>query len=257
MSSTTLPYVIGNWKMNLDIEGAIALAIAVAEMADATVDEVGIGIAAPYPWIPLIAGELAASSLLIGAQDVSANDQGAFTGEVSAGMLAPWCTFTIVGHSERRQHHGESDDLIRSKLDATLAHGMAPVLCVGETHEQREAGDAFEVVSRQVTRAVGHLDRQQLRNILIAYEPVWAIGTGNTAQPRDAQAMAAHIRAALAEINSESANHAPILYGGSVTPDNASPYFDQDDVDGALVGGASLDPESFLPIVRAALENRG
>jgi triosephosphate isomerase len=243
--------------MNLDIEGAISLARAIAEIADASIDEIGVGIAAPFPWIPLIATETSESSLLIGAQDVSANDKGAFTGEVSAGMLAPWCTFAIVGHSERRQHHRETDELIRAKLDATLANGMAPVLCVGETQDQRDAGDALEVVSRQVRHSAGHLDGLLLRSILVAYEPVWAIGTGNTAEPRDAQAMAAHIRFLLAEIDAESATSTPILYGGSVTPDNASLYIDQEDVDGALVGGASLNLDSFLPIVGAVLENRG
>ncbi|MBA2775693.1 MAG: triose-phosphate isomerase [Chloroflexia bacterium] len=255
MSSSTLPYVIGNWKMNLDVEGAMTLAIATAEMADSAVDEVGVGIAAPFPWIPLIASELAESSLLIGSQDVSAHDSGAFTGEVSAGMLAPWCTFAIVGHSERRQHHRESDELIRDKLESTLESGMAAVVCVGETQRQRDAGKALDVVARQITTAAGHLEGARLRNILVAYEPVWAIGTGQTAQPDDAQAIAAHIRSLLAEVDSEASHEIPILYGGSVTADNASHFFEQEDIDGALVGGASLISESFFQIVRAAVES--
>lgn len=257
MSSTTLPYIIGNWKMNLDIESALSLATAVAGLADSMVEEVGVGVAAPFPWIPLVSSELAETSLLVGSQDVSPHDSGAFTGEVSAGMLAPWCTFCIVGHSERRQFHGESDDVIKSKLDATLANGMAPVLCVGETQAQRDAGDALSVVSSQLALATGHLNDEQLRNILVAYEPVWAIGTGVTAQPRDAQGMAAHIRSELATVSRDAAREVPILYGGSVNRDNAGLFLIQDDIDGALVGGASLDAAQFLHIVRAAREMNG
>ncbi|HYJ12321.1 MAG TPA: triose-phosphate isomerase [Thermomicrobiales bacterium] len=248
-----MPYILGNWKMNLDIETAMSVAADVADIANDAADDVGVGVAIPYPWIPLIAGEHAESNLLIGAQDVSPEESGAFTGDVSAGMLAPWCTFVIIGHSERRSIHGESNALVRAKLAAALAHGMAPVLCVGETQAQRDAGLTMDVVSDQVRSASTHLGGVELRSLLVAYEPVWAIGTGLTAEPTDAQAVAAHIRQVLGTVDIEAAASVPILYGGSVNGDNADAYFACPDVDGALVGGASLSADAFLPIVRAAL----
>ena len=216
MTSTRMPYVIGNWKMNLDVESAMELAEASAEMANDTAGAVGVGVAIPYPWIPLISSELFDSNLLVGAQDVSAQTNGAHTGDVSAAMLSPWCAFTIVGHSERRQNHGESNDLVRAKLDAVLANDMAPVLCVGESQAERNDGRAFEVVSAQLTSALGHIAGPDLEGILIAYEPVWAIGTGITATPAAAQEMAAHIRAYLESIDVAAGARVPILYGGSV-----------------------------------------
>ncbi len=251
--TTRMPYIIGNWKMNLDIEQAMSLAGDVADMANDAGDDVGVGVAIPFPWIPLIASEYAESSLLIGAQDVSPHVEGAFTGDVSAGMLAPWCTFAIVGHSERRQHHGETDDLARAKVDAVLANQLAPVLCVGETQAERDAGSALDVIAAQVNAATRHLGATQLRGLLIAYEPVWAIGTGQTASPADAQEVAAHIRAQLAAIDETAAGMVPVLYGGSVKADNAAAFFAEADIDGALVGGASLDAPSFLEIIRGAL----
>jgi triosephosphate isomerase len=250
-----MPYVIGNWKMNLDVEAAMSLAEAVSEMADETTGEVGLGIAVPSLWIPLIASEYAESSLLVGAQDVSPNEKGAYTGDISAGMLAPWCTFSLVGHSERRQYHDETDDLVRDKLNAVIASEMAAVLCVGETQDQRNAGKAIDVVTAQVRRAAGHLNPSQLTSLLVAYEPVWAIGTGNTATPNDAQSMSAHIRSILAEIDVDSAGTVPVLYGGSVNATNAASFFAEADIDGALVGSASLEAGSFLHIVKAAIEN--
>ncbi|MDQ3655511.1 MAG: triose-phosphate isomerase [Chloroflexota bacterium] len=254
MSSTTMPYVIGNWKMNLDVELAMALAEAAAEIADEAADDVGVGVAIPSLWIPLISSEYFETSLLVGAQDCSPKESGAFTGDISAAMLSPWCSFTIVGHSERRQHHGEGDDLVRAKLDAVIGHDMAALLCVGESQAERDRGQAFEVVAGQVRRATGHLDPGQLRNLLIAYEPVWAIGTGDTASPDDAQAMAAHIRDTISTIDPDAAE-VPILYGGSVNPGNAASFFSKDDIDGALVGGASLVAADFAGIVHAAREN--
>ncbi len=257
MSSTTMPYVIGNWKMNLDVELAMALAETTAEIANEAADEVGAGIAVPSLWIPLISSEYFETSLLIGAQDCSPHASGAFTGEISAPMLSPWCSFTMVGHSERRQHHGEGDTLVRAKLDAIIANDMAALLCVGENQIQRDEGQALEVVAEQVTTATEHLDSGQLRNLLVAYEPVWAIGTSNTASPDDAQAMAAHIRGLLSSIDPEAALEVPILYGGSVNAGNAADFFDREDIDGALVGGASLDASGFAAIVRAAREMGG
>lgn len=256
MTSTTMPYIIGNWKMNLDVESAMALAGAVADIANDAANDVGVGIAIPHLWIPLIASEYSDTNLIFGAQDVSEHDQGAYTGEVSAAMLAPWCAFTIVGHSERRQYHGETDDLVRAKLDAAMAHEMAVLLCVGETQEQRDRGEALDVVCRQLELATGHLEQSRLGSLLIAYEPVWAIGTGNTASPADAQEIAAQLRSWLAGKWGDTASEVPILYGGSVNADNAGAYVALEDIDGALVGGSSLKAEDFLEIVRAALQNR-
>jgi triosephosphate isomerase len=239
--------------MNLDIESAMSLAADVADIANDAADEVGIGVAVPYLWIPLIASEHAESNLLIGAQDVSPEESGAFTGDVSANMLAPWCTFVIVGHSERRSIHGETNTLVRAKLNAALANGMAPVLCVGETQAQREASQTLDVVSQQMQSAIEGLGPVELRSLLIAYEPVWAIGSGLTAEPTDAQAVADQIRQILGTIDQEAAAAVPILYGGSVKGSNAEAYFGCQDIDGALVGGASLTADAFLPIVRAAL----
>ncbi len=213
---------------------------------------VRVGVAVPNVWIPAISSEFFDTSLLIGAQDVSPHDHGAFTGEVSAAMLSPWCAFTLIGHSERRLHHGESDSLIRAKLDAAIDNEMAAVLCVGETLAQREVGDAFSVVAAQITGAAGHLDQERIQSLLIAYEPVWAIGTGKSATPDDAQRMAAHIRSLIAVISNDTASDVPILYGGSVNPANAAGFLAQPDVDGALVGGASLDADDFRKIVDAA-----
>lgn len=254
MSSTTMPYVIGNWKMNLDVEAAMALAGAAAEMANEAEEVVGVGIAIPSLWIPLISSEYFETSLLVGAQDCSAHESGAFTGDISASMLSPWCSFSLAGHSERREHHGEGNDLVRAKLDAIISHDMAAVLCVGESQAQRERGETLDVVAEQVRSATGHLDPGQLRNLLVAYEPVWAIGTGNTASPDDAQAVAAQIRANLAMTDPEGAAEVPILYGGSVNPGNAASFFAGEDIDGALVGGASLVAADFAAIVRAARE---
>lgn len=251
--SDRMPYILGNWKMNLDIESAMSLAADVADIANDAADDIGIGVAVPYLWIPLIASEHAESNLLVGAQDVSPEQTGAFTGDVSAGMLAPWCTFVIIGHSERRSIHGETNQLVRAKLDAALANGMAPVLCVGETQAQREANQTFDVVSEQVRSAIEGLGPVELRSLLVAYEPVWAIGSGLTAEPTDTQAVAAQIRQILGTVDHEAAAAVPILYGGSVKGSNAQAYFECQDIDGALVGGASLSADAFLPIVRAAL----
>jgi triosephosphate isomerase len=253
MSSSTMPYVIGNWKMNLDIEAAMALAGEAAEMANAAVSDVRVGVAVPFPWIPLVASAAVESELLVGCQDVSSRDQGAFTGDVSAAMVAPWCTFAIVGHSERRVLHGETDDVVRAKLEQVLANRLAAVLCVGETQAQRDRGEALPTVERQLTVATVTLDGDALRGILVAYEPVWAIGTGHTPTPADAQEMAAHIRTVLARLAQDAAPEVPILYGGSVNGENAAAFFNEDDIDGGLVGGASLDPESFFQVIQAAV----
>ena len=251
MSEQHLPYILGNWKMNLDIESALELGSACAEMANATAGNVGIGIAAPDLWLPSLAIEFSESSLLIGAQDVSAHLEGAFTGEVSAPMLAPWCTFSLVGHSERRQHHQESDADANVKIGHLLENGLTSVLCVGESAQERSAGNAESVVTAQLQGALkGHVD-SVFDSLIVAYEPVWAIGSGVTPQPADVQAMAFRIRTVLSELQGTASSTVPVLYGGSVNGQNAGPILALDDIDGALVGSASLSADAFVTIIEA------
>jgi triosephosphate isomerase len=232
------------------------LARTTAGIADATAGVVTTGIAVPFPFIPAVAEAVASSPLLVGAQDVSRHETGAHTGDVAASMIAPWCGFAIVGHSERRQDHGETDDMVRGKIAALHAAGLTALVCVGETAFQRENGEAIAVVTAQVRAAVRNLDDSHGNALMIAYEPVWAIGTGASAQPRDAQHMGAVIRGELAAIGSQTALRVPILYGGSVTGSNAGLYLDQPGIDGALVGGASLKAPEFAAIVHRAVALR-
>jgi triosephosphate isomerase len=209
----------------------------------------------PFPLLPSVAEVIALDGDLdLGAQDCHWEAEGAWTGAVSAPMIAATgARWVLVGHSERRQHFGETDETCARKLRAALEHGLKPILCVGETLEERETGKARAVVLRQLTRAADGLDQPGYRRLAIAYEPVWAIGTGRTAAPHDAQETHAAVRDVLASIaTSELAEEIPILYGGSVKPDNARELLEQADVDGALVGGASLDPEAFARIAGAA-----
>jgi triosephosphate isomerase len=212
----------------------------------------------PFPLLQAAARALASrDDVELGAQNSHWEAEGAFTGEVSPPMIAAaGGRWVLVGHSERRQLFGETDETCRRKVRAALEHGLRPLLCVGETSEEREAGRARAVVLSQLTRAADGLDRDGYRRLAIAYEPVWAIGTGRTAAPRDAQEMHAAVREALARIvSAEVARAIPVLYGGSVKPDNASELLTRPDVDGALVGGASLDPVSFAQIVAAGAES--
>jgi len=191
------------------------------------------------------------SAVAVGAQDCSHAESGAYTGEVAAGMLKDaGCCWVILGHSERRQYHGESDELVSAKLGAALSAGVQPILCVGETREEREAGSAESVVAAQLAGALaGH---SELAQLVVAYEPVWAIGTGLTATPEQAQEMHAFIRQQLGGVAGADANATRILYGGSVKPNNAAELFSQPDIDGALVGGASLVAADFAAIINAA-----
>ncbi|HYO48163.1 MAG TPA: triose-phosphate isomerase [Gemmatimonadota bacterium] len=214
----------------------------------------------PFPLLPAAARALASrEDVELGAQNSHWQVEGAFTGEVSPPMIAAaGARWVLVGHSERRQLFGETDEMCGRKVRAALEHGLRPMLCVGETLEEREAGRARAVVLSQLTRAADGLDREGYRRLAIAYEPVWAIGTGRTAAPRDAQEMHAAARDVLAQIASpELARAIPVLYGGSVKPDNAVKLLAQPDVDGALVGGASLDPVEFSGILAAACEAAG
>lgn len=251
MSNRT-PLIAGNWKMHRGVDDSVALARAVLHRLDRNTSvEVLIApvFTALYP-VHEALGENARVKL--GAQDVFWEDEGAFTGEVSAPLLKDvGCEYVIVGHSERRQHFGETDDMVRRKVGAVLSHGLSVIVCVGETLEEREAGRTEAVVLNQLDVAVRGLNT--LARMVIAYEPVWAIGTGRTAKPDDAQAVHAAIRRRLASRFGEAEAQAiRILYGGSVKPGNAAELLAQPDIDGALVGGASLDADSFLAIIEAA-----
>jgi triosephosphate isomerase len=205
----------------------------------------------PFVYVADTAVSLASSDIRWGAQDVSSKEQGAYTGEVSAAMLRELgCRYAIVGHSERRAYHGEDDQLVADKAKAALAHGLTPIVCVGETLEQRDAGQTEAVVKRQLS-AVIHTLGHCAGEMVVAYEPVWAIGTGRTATPEQAQAVHEVLRAQLRAATAQAATM-KILYGGSVKPDNAATLFAQADIDGGLIGGAALKASDFVAICRAA-----
>ena len=239
--------VVGNWKMHGSRPVNAALLDGILQ-ARPFASEVAVCV--PFPFLSETAVTLTGSELRWGAQDCSAHEQGAFTGEVSAGMLAEFgCRHVIVGHSERRALHAESDQLVADKAKAALARGVTPIVCVGETLAQREAGQTEAVVKRQVS-AVIHTLGHCAGEMVVAYEPVWAIGTGLTATPEQAQAVHAMLRAQLRAATAH-ADVMKLLYGGSVKPDNAAALFAQPDIDGGLIGGASLKAADFVAICRA------
>lgn len=244
------PYIAGNWKMNMTIEQAEQLARA---LVDGVPSNAGVEVAVipPFLAIPSVARAIEGSSVHLGAQDVYFEKSGAFTGEISAGMLADaGCRFALVGHSERRHVLKESDEIVRKKLEALLEQGLEVILCVGELIEEREANETEKRLNIQIRTGLEGLVSDQMKNITIAYEPVWAIGTGKTATTAQAQEAHKFIRNLVAEIfDRDVANGVRIQYGGSVKPDNAAELMAQPDVDGALVGGAALKAESFLGII--------
>jgi triosephosphate isomerase len=249
------PLVAGNWKMNpADRAAALALATAVAEhTAPLTEDErVDVVVCPPAIWLRDVAAALDGTAVRVGAQTMHEDDTGAFTGEISPRMLDGVARYVIVGHSERRRLFGETDAAVAAKVASAVAHGMVPIAAVGETADERRAGQTDAVLDRQVRAAISQLERLAGSRLVVAYEPVWAIGTGDAASGADAQAGAALIRGILAEGDADAAAAIRILYGGSVEPELAAEYFSQPDVDGALVGGASLDARAFAAIVRAA-----
>jgi triosephosphate isomerase len=243
------PLVVGNWKMH----GSRASVTELLEGLGRALDGLSAEVAVCPTYVHLSqALELCeGSTVAVGAQDCSAMESGAYTGEVAASMLADiGCRWVILGHSERRQYHGESDQLVAAKLSAAVAAGLQPILCVGETREQREGGEAETVVGGQL---IGALAKQSgLEGLVVAYEPVWAIGTGLSATPEQAQAMHGFIRDALGNISGVDAAQTRLLYGGSVKAGNAADLFARADIDGALVGGASLVAEDFSAIAAAA-----
>lgn len=243
--------VAGNWKMNTDLAEAVRLASEVARAVEG--DAVAVAICPPFVSLEAAAEVIRDTSVRLGAQNMHAEESGAFTGEVSAPMLASvGCYYVILGHSERRQLFGETDDSVNRKLKAALRHGLVPILCVGETLEQREAGREEEVVGEQLRAALDGVQIADASRLVVAYEPVWAIGTGRTASPEQAQAMHRFVRDRLEDAAGEIGRSVEILYGGSVKPNNAAELFAQPDIDGGLIGGASLDAESFAAIINAA-----
>ena len=244
--ATARRMVVGNWKMNGEREANAPLLAALIHAAPFAASVV---VCPPFPYLGDVAAALASSGIGWGAQDCSAHASGAYTGEISTTMLADLgCSHVIVGHSERRAMHGESDNLVARKARQALIAGIVPIVCVGETLAERDAEQTAAVVSRQLAAVVDLLAGDIVR-VVLAYEPVWAIGTGLTATPRQAQAVHAHLRSVL---RSAGAAAVPILYGGSVKPDNAAALFAEADIDGGLIGGASLQAEPFISICRAA-----
>ncbi|MBP6901323.1 MAG: triose-phosphate isomerase [Burkholderiaceae bacterium] len=240
--------VAGNWKMHGSHPANAQLLSGIVASRPFGCD---VAVCVPFPYLSETAVALAGSDVRWGAQDCSAHEQGAYTGEVSAGMLAEFgCRYAIVGHSERRQYHGESDQLVADKAKAALAKGVTPIVCVGETLAQREAGETEAVVKRQLS-AVIHTLGHCVSEMVVAYEPVWAIGTGKVATPEQAQAVHALLRAQL-KAATPHADGMKILYGGSMKPDNAATLLAQADIDGGLIGGASLKAADFVAICRAA-----
>ncbi len=244
--------ISGNWKMHLELKDALELARGLKNRVRANVDR-GVSICPPYPFLEPIARLLEDSPVAVGSQDIDTELKGARTGAVSASMVrSVGCSFTLVGHSERRSVFGDSNQVVAKKLRTALEHDLNVTLCVGESLSEREANQTNEVVLGQLDQALNGLSDQQMSRIVVAYEPVWAIGTGRTASPEQAQEVHAQIRARLKELFNENiAGSMRIQYGGSVKPENAAEILAQPDVDGALVGGASLKAESFIEIVRA------
>lgn len=246
------PFVAGNWKMNGSRESVKAL----LDGIKAGIDEAGdmeVAVCPPFIYMADVQAQLSGSRVAWGGQNLSTEAAGAFTGEISSSMLLDFASrYVIVGHSERRALYGEEDALVARKFAVARAAGLIPILCIGETQEERESGDTENVVSRQLDAVIALEGIEAIADCIIAYEPVWAIGTGLTATPEQAQDVHAFIRGKLAELSADVANGVRILYGGSVKGSNAADLFSRDDIDGGLIGGASLDADDFLAICKAA-----
>ena len=251
------PIIAGNWKCNTSAQEAVALVTQLRASVNGV--PVDVVVCPPFPWLAGVAQSLSNSSIALGAQDLFWESQGAFTGEVSPTMLiGAGCRYVIVGHSERRQLFGETDANVNKKLHAALRHGLTPIVCIGETLAQREHNQTADVVREQVQHGLASLSEQDLGKIVLAYEPVWAIGTGRTATPEQAQEVHALIRRLVQEQwGGAAAQGIRSQYGGSVTAANALELLRQPDVDGALVGGASLKADAFAAIIQAAAQAKG
>lgn len=249
--TTRPPLVAGNWKMNGSLQANRALLEAIRQGLADQPPACAVAVAVPAPYLAQVRELLQGSAVALGAQDVSRHEQGAYTGEVSAAMLGDFgVRYCLAGHSERRQYHGETDELVAAKARQLLAHGITPIVCVGETLAEREAGRTQAVVARQLGAVLDQVGAGAER-IVVAYEPVWAIGTGRTATPQEAQQVHAALRAQLAGALAQAA-HVPVLYGGSMNAGNAAELLAQPDIDGGLIGGAALKAPDFLKIIHAA-----
>ena len=250
------PFVAGNWKMNTDSHSSVALAEAVAAgssgFAGSSVD---VAVIPPFVYLQAVAKAVSSSHIGLGSQDIYFEQNGAFTGEISASMLKDiGCTYVLCGHSERRHVIGETDELVNKKIAAAIAGGLLPIFCVGELIEQRKAEKTTEVITQQIEAGLAGLSTEKVSAVTIAYEPVWAIGTGLTATSEQAQEVHCFVRQLLAKMYSEQlSQEIRIQYGGSVKPGNAAELMAQEDVDGLLVGGASLKADDFLEIIQAAV----
>lgn len=246
--------VAGNWKMNKSFQEADDLLFEITdELKDKGRGETEVIVCPPFPYLEMACDIAADSEFLVGAQNLSQWENGAYTGEISASMLhSMGVTYCILGHSERRSYFGETDAVIAAKIDLALKYNIIPIYCCGEVLAERESGSHFEVVRKQVSEALFHLGKEAMQQVVIAYEPVWAIGTGKTATPEQAQEMHAFIRGLIAEkFGQELADETTILYGGSCNAKNAAELFSKPDVDGGLIGGASLKAGDFITIVNS------
>lgn len=250
--ATRKPLVAGNWKMHGTRDMAKSLAEAVAR-GSANLEATEVAVCPPYLLLPNVVDALGGSAVKLGAQNVSEQSPGALTGEIAAEMLVDQgCDYVIVGHSERRAQFAETDELVAKKFARVREQGMRPILCVGETLAEREAGDTEAVVARQLKAVLNQSGVAAFSEAVVAYEPVWAIGTGKTASPEQAQSVHQHLRSLLAEADEQVAAGARIIYGGSMKPANAAELLAQADIDGGLIGGAALVAEDFLAICQAA-----
>lgn len=245
------PFIAGNWKMNTNSASAVALAAGLAKELS-SVDTVDVAVCPPFVYLQSVAAALSASNIALGSQNVYFEEKGAFTGETSCAMLKDTCcTYAIIGHSERRHVMGETDAMINKKISAAISGGLLPIFCVGELLEDRQGGTTNEVVASQIKNGLEGICAESVQAVTVAYEPVWAIGTGLTATPEQAQEVHAMIRGLLAELyGNEIAQVIRIQYGGSAKPGNTAELMAQPDVDGLLVGGASLKVEDFAAMVK-------
>lgn len=246
-------FIAGNWKMNKTAAEAVALIDGI-KVKQGSQSKVDVAVCPTFTALDAASKALAGSTIKLGAQNVYTKASGAYTGEISADMLKEFgCAYVILGHSERREYFKECNCFINEKVKVVLANGMKPILCVGEKLEDREAGKTIDVVSEQTIKGLADISKEDAKNVVIAYEPVWAIGTGKTATPDMAQEVHAEIRKILTNLfGSEVAEGMQILYGGSMKPENAKDLLAQKDIDGGLIGGAALKPDSFVALIEAA-----
>jgi triosephosphate isomerase len=246
-----LPFIAGNWKMNKTVGEAVELTRQL-KASLLGVEGVEVAVAPPFTALEAVRKESEGSAIRLAAQTLFWEEKGAFTGEISSLMLKDLgCQYVIIGHSERRQFFGETDETVNKRMKTTLNHGLLPIFCIGETLQEREGGKTFSIIERQLERGLNGLGGKEIQKVVVAYEPVWAIGTGKTATPQQAEEVHRYIREKLERLYTrEIAGEIRIQYGGSVTPENVRGLMNQDNIDGALVGGASLKSETFSRIVR-------